>query len=151
MGKKRITSQSQEELLKEREGIEARTSQASTGKSAQKKVRGGNIYIYSSYNNTMMTLTDEEGNALAQVSAGKIGFKGAKKSTPFAASKVAETLSQIAENKGINRIKIYIKGVGPGRDSALRSFAAREFELTGIIDATPIPHNGPRARKIRRP
>ena len=97
-----------------------------------------------------MSLTDPAGNVLSNVSAGAIGFKGARKSTPFAASKVAETLSTHAKNKGIERVEIFIKGIGSGRESALRSFATKGMEILSIRDVTPVPHNGPRPRKVRR-
>ena len=97
-----------------------------------------------------MSLCDTKGNVLAQVSAGSMGFKGTKKSTPFAASKVADAISQIARNKGMEKAAILIKGVGSGRDSALRALASKGFEISSVEDITPIPHNGPRPRKVRR-
>ena len=108
------------------------------------------MYVYSSYNNTIISLTDNKGNVLVSLSAGRIGFKGTKKSTPFAASKVADAISQLAETKGIGKVEIFIKGVGAGRDSALRSLGTKTFEIMGIRDITPIPHNGPRPPKVRR-
>ena len=118
--------------------------------SVAKRVPEGRVYVYSSYNNMIMSLTDSAGNVLAQVSAGAIGFKGTKKSTPFAASKVAEALAQLARGRGMEKIEILIKGVGSGRDSALRALGAKGFEISGIRDITPVPHNGPRPRKVRR-
>lgn len=112
--------------------------------------REGKIYIMSSYNNTIMTLTDTMGNALSSKSAGKLGFKGSKKSTPFAASKISETLGQIAEKMGIRKVQVVVKGIGSGRESALRSIAAQGFEITSIKDVTPIPHNGCKPKKPRR-
>jgi len=97
-----------------------------------------------------MTLTDRTGRVLAQVSAGAIGFKGTKKSTPFAASKVADALTQIAKNKGVEELEVFLKGVGAGRDSALRALGAKGFAILSIEDTTPVPHNGPRAAKVRR-
>ena len=117
---------------------------------AEKGSREGRVYVYSSYNNTIISLTDPKGNVLASLSAGRIGFKGTRKSTPFAASKVADAISQLAETKGISKVEIFIKGVGAGRDSALRSLGTKTFEITGIRDITPIPHNGPRPPKVRR-
>ncbi len=146
MGKKRI-------IQKGEAGTAERGADAVAGVarvSSSKRVAEGRVYVYSSYNNTLMSLTDAKGNILAQVSAGAIGFKGTKKSTPFAASKVADALSQIAKSRGVERVEIFIKGVGSGRDSALRSLGSKGFEVSAIRDITPIPHNGPRPRKVRR-
>ena len=118
--------------------------------SSSRRVPEGRVYVYSSYNNTLMSLCDAKGNLLAQVSAGAIGVKGTKKSTPFAASKVEDALSQIAKNRGVEKVEIFIKGVGSGRDSALRALGSKGFEVSAIRDITPIPHNGPRSRKVRR-
>lgn len=117
---------------------------------APKRVRDGQVYISSSYNNTIMTLTDSQGNVLYWTSAGKIGFKGAKKGTPFAASKTAENLVQSMEKLSIEKVSVFIKGVGSGRESALRSLAARGLNIVSIKDLTPIPHDGCRPRKARR-
>ncbi|MDD2274668.1 MAG: 30S ribosomal protein S11 [Candidatus Pacebacteria bacterium] len=113
-------------------------------------VKEGRIYIFSSYNNTIITLADTLGNSLASKSAGKLGFKGSKKSTPFAASKIAETIGAVAEKMGIKKIQVVIKGIGSGRESALRSIANQGFEISSIKDVTPVPHNGCRPKKPRR-
>ena len=110
----------------------------------------GNIYIASSYNNTLMTLTDTKGNVLTWVSAGSIGFKGTKKATAFAASKVAEAICLAARKLKIEKITVFIKGIGSGRESAIRSLASHGLEIISIKDITPIPHNGCRPRKARR-
>lgn len=112
--------------------------------------KDGRIYIFSSYNNTILTLTDLEGRVLTWLSAGSIGFKGTKKSTPYAASKVAEALTERLKKLGIEKVQIFVKGIGSGRESAIRSIAARGLEITMIKDITPIPHNGPRPPKTRR-
>ena len=149
MGKKRIITKSGGEGDEEKQSTTGKT--AETGKkTSSKKVPEGRIYIYSSYNNTLMSLTDTMGNVLAQMSAGAMGFKGTKKSTPFAASKVADALAQIARNKGMGKVEILVRGIGSGRDSALRSLGSKGFEISSIRDITPIPHNGPRPRKVRR-
>ncbi len=148
MGKKRIIQQSEEELLKEKNKVDAKV--AKEMETSVKKISEGRVYISSTYNNTMITLTDTKGNSLGWTSAGKIGFKGAKKSTPFAASKVAEAVSQIASKFGIEKISIFVKGVGSGRDSAIRSLMARGLEVVSLKDVTPIPHNGCRPPKARR-
>ena len=117
---------------------------------APQKTKEGRIHISSSYNNTIITLTDLEGNVLYWTSAGNIGFKGTKKATPFAASKVAEVMAQAAKKLGIEKVAVLIKGIGSGRESALRSLAARGLEITSIKDLTPVPHNGCRPPKVRR-
>lgn len=149
MGKKRIITKTTEELLQEQEKIETTLKKEAKVKSVS-KVREGRVYIFSSYNNTIITLTDSQGNVLAWRSAGNIGFKGTKKATPFAASKVAEAISQVAKKLGIEKIAILVKGIGSGRDSAIRSLAARGLEIISIKDITPIPHNGCRPPKVRR-
>ncbi len=148
MGKKRIIKKGEEAP---REGKKAEVGVAQTAPTTSpKKTREGRVYVYSSYNNTLMSLCDLQGNILAQVSAGSIGFKGTKKSTPFAASKVADAISQFAKNRGMEKVEILIRGIGTGRDSALRALGSKGFEVSSIRDVTPVPHNGPRARKIRR-
>lgn len=149
MGKKRIVTKTEEELLKEREKIEAAMKEEVKLKVPQ-KIKEGRIYIFSSYNNTILTLTDPQGNTLHWTSAGSIGFQGTKKATPFAASKVAEAMAERAKKLGIEKVAVFIKGIGSGRESALRSIAARGLEITSIKDVTPIPHNGCRPPKVRR-
>ena len=149
MGKKHIIQKTEEELLKEREKIETAVKKEIKVEISQ-KIREGRIYIFSSYNNTILTLTDPQGNVLYWTSAGKIGFKGTKKGTPFAASKVAETMAQATKKFGIEKIQILIKGIGSGRESAIRSLAARNLDIVSIKDITPIPHNGCRPPKVRR-
>lgn len=149
MGKKRIIQKSKEELIKEREEVE-KTVKKEVRISPQAKVREGRVYISSSYNNTIITLTDPAGNVIFWTSAGSIGFKGTKKATPFAASKVADAISNIIKKLGIQSISIFVKGIGGGRDSAIRSLANKGFEITAITDVTPVPHDGPRPPKPRR-
>jgi len=144
MGKKRIIKKGEEGAG----GANIGVKQALV--SASKRVLEGRVYIFSSYNNILMSLCDTSGNVLAQISAGAIGFKGTKKSTPFAASKVADALAQAARNRGMEKVEIFIKGVGSGRDSALRQLGSKGFEVSSIQDITPVPHNGPRPRKVRR-
>lgn len=110
----------------------------------------GKVSIYSSYNNTIISLADMQGNVVFSTSAGSVGFKGTKKSTPYAASKVAEALADVTKARGVERITITLRGIGPGRESALRSLGARGFEIQSIRDLTPVPHNGPRKKKVRR-
>ncbi len=148
MGKKRIVVQSEKELLKERDTIEAKLRKEI--KKTSQKTKEAKLYIYSSYNNTIFTLTDLKGDVLHWVTAGSIGFKGTKKGTPFAASKAAEAMCAAAEKMNIKKIIIIIKGIGVGRESAIRSIANHSFEIISITDVTPVPHNGCRLRKSRR-
>ena len=149
MGKKRVIKKTKEELLKERDKVEAAVKKEVTLKTPQ-KVKEGRIYISSSYNNTVLTLTDKNGSVLYWTSAGRIGFKGTKKGTPFAASRVAEALTQVTNKLKIKKVDIFVKGVGSGRDSAIRSLAARDLQINSIKDITPVPHNGCRPKKPRR-
>jgi len=150
MGKKRIIKKTEEELLKEREKMEERLKKGAEFKAPLKKSKEGKIYIFSSYNNTIITLTDLQGNVLVWRSAGSIGFKGTKKATPFAASKVAEAISQGAKKMGIEKVMVFVKGIGSGRESALRSLGTHGLDIASITDVTPIPHNGCRPPKVRR-
>lgn len=110
----------------------------------------GILCIESTYNNTKLTLTDPKGGTLAWSSSGSLGFKGAKKGTPFAAAKVGETLADKAATMGIKEVKVVVKGVGSGRESAIRGFISKGINLTTIQDMTPVPHNGPKPPKPRR-
>lgn len=148
MGKKRIIRQTEAELLKETEKNEGKIKKEI--ESASKKFKEGRIYISSSYNNTIITLTDSQGKVLGWASAGSIGFKGTKKATPYAASKVAEATSQIAKKFGVGKITVLVKGIGSGRESAIRGLIARGLDVVSIKDITPIPHNGCRPPKVRR-
>jgi len=149
MGKKRIIKKSQEELIKERESIDKKMNKEVAFKGAT-KIRRANVFIYSTYNNTIITLTNEKGDTLFWRTAGSIGFKGTKKGTSFAGSKVAEAIVACCEKLKINEVFVLIKGVGAGRDSALKTLANKGLEIQGIRDVTPIPHNGCRAKKRRR-
>lgn len=148
MGKKRIIQQTKEELLKEREKIDAKVKKEA--KVTTKKIKEGKIFIFSSYNNTTFTLTDNQGNVLGWSSSGSIGFKGTKKATPFAAFKVAEVILQIIKKLGIDKVAVLVKGIGSGRESAIRSLAAKGLNIISIKDITPVPHNGCRPPKPRR-
>ena len=110
----------------------------------------GVAHIHSTFNNTIVTITDEQGNAIAWSSAGALGFKGAKKSTPFAAQTVAETAVQKAVSYGLREVHVFVKGPGMGRENAIRSLGAMGLKVKSISDVTPIPHNGCRPRKTRR-
>ncbi len=148
MGKKRVVQKTKEELLKEKEEVEAGVKKNIKIKKLSSKE--GRVYISSSYNNTVITLTDSSGNVLTWSSAGSIGFKGTKKATPFAASKVAESIAFSAGKIGVDEVEVFVKGIGSGRDSAIRSLASKGLEIISIKDVTPIPHNGCRPKKARR-
>ncbi len=150
MGKKHIIQKTEKELLEEGAKIETAVKKEATVEAPSRKIQEGRIYISSSYNNTIITLTDTRGNVLAATSAGAIGFKGSKKATPFAASKVAETISQKMATLGVQKITVFVKGIGGGRESAIRSLVSKGLEILSITDVTPIPHNGCRPPKVRR-
>ncbi len=150
MGKKKITTQSSEEVLKEKSGVESAAARAAASSKKSKKVLEGKVYINASYNNTVVTVTDNSGNVLAWGSAGSLGFSGPKKATPFASSKVVVAIAEKIKATGPDTVSIIVKGVGSGRDSAIRSFINQGFNILSIKDATPIPHNGPRPCKVRR-
>ena len=130
------------------ESVEAKS--APKKKSRSKRFETGALYVESTYNNTKLTLTDDSGNTLAWATSGASGFKGAKKGTPFAAAKVGETLAEKAQNIGIKDIRVIIKGMGSGRESAVRGFISKGINIMSISDMTPVPHNGPKAPKPRR-
>lgn len=149
MGKKRVIKPTEESLLKERARIEERT-----GKEGELKIKSklakARIYINSTYNNTIITLTDQKGNVVYWTSAGRLGFKGTKKGTPFAATKTVESVSQVINKLGVFQVEVFIKGIGQGREAALRGLAGHGVNIVMIKDITPIPHNGPRPPKRRR-
>jgi len=149
MGKKKVLKQTEKELIREADKIEGEVKKESPIKTS-KRINEGKIYISATFNNTMMTLSDMFGNVLAWTTAGKLGFKGAKKATPYAASKVAEILADSASKIGVSKIQVLIKGVGSGRESALRSLVTHGLDITSIKDITPIPHGGVRPPKPRR-
>jgi small subunit ribosomal protein S11 len=146
MGKKRIIAKAEPGELSGQKQEKAGSLERKAGLGIDE----GRVYINSSYNNTLITLTDCRGNVLTWASSGNVGFKGTKKSTPFAASKVAELIAERAKKIGVNKTWVIIRGIGSGRESALRSLAGRGLEILSIKDATPIPHNGCRPRKARR-
>ena len=121
-----------------------------TKRKVKRNIESGCAHIQSSFNNTIVTITDLNGNALAWASSGGLGFNGAKKSTPFAAQTVAETAVQRAASYGLREVHVYVKGPGVGRESAVRSLGAMGLKVKSISDVTPIPHNGCRPKKTRR-
>lgn len=143
MGKKRIATQ-EGQLVDANKGVRV------AGKTAKKKITSGILAISATFNNTKAIVSDLKGNTLFWSSSGSLGFKGAKKGTPFAASKVGEILAEKAGTLGIKEVKVIVKGVGSGREPLIRSFVATGIELSSIKDQTPVPHNGPKAKKPRR-
>lgn len=116
----------------------------------RKNIERGQAHIKSTFNNTLITLTDTKGNAISWASAGQLGFRGSRKSTPFAAQMAAETAAKSAMEHGLKTVEVYVKGPGAGREAAIRSLQAAGLEVTLIKDVTPIPHNGCRPPKRRR-
>ena len=126
------------------------TQTARTRKRAKKTVVDGVAHIHASFNNTIITITDRQGNTLAWATAGGSGFRGSRKSTPFAAQVAAERVAGTMNEVGMKSLDVYVKGPGPGRESAVRALNAAGFKITNITDVTPIPHNGCRPPKKRR-
>ena len=116
----------------------------------RKNIDKGEAHIHSSFNNTIVTITDTKGNTISWGSAGGLGFKGSRKSTPFAAGEVAETAAKAAMEHGLKTVEVYVKGPGAGREAAIRALQSAGLELSSIKDVTPIPHNGCRPPKRRR-
>ena len=128
----------------------AKASAARARKKVKKNVAEGIAHIHASFNNTIVTITDRQGNALAWATAGGAGFKGSRKSTPFAAQVAAENAGKMALEYGLKNLEVRIKGPGPGRDSTVRALNGLGFKITSISDVTPVPHNGCRPPKKRR-
>ena len=150
MGKKKVSQQTTEEAIKEGQKVEAAVAKTAEKPTASKKYEQGRVFIKASYNNTLISVSDEKGNLLAWSSAGSLGFAGPKKATPFAASKVIAAIAEKLKKSGPVNVHIFVSGVGGGRDTAIRSLANHGFNILSIRDVTPIPHNGPRPAKIRR-
>ena len=148
MAKTKIADEKNDKKVESKK--EGSVSAAPAAKSPKKKVEVGILYVQSTYNNTMCLLTDSKGNALAASSAGALGFKGAKKGTPFAAAKAGEVLATKGQAMGLKEVAVVIKGVGSGRESVVRSFITKGVSISSVKDVTPVPHNGPRAKKPRR-
>ncbi len=143
MGKKRI-------IKKSGKGMDQGRKDRALGKAVKKRLERGVLHVEATFNNTKAVLTDDNGNAVMASSSGALGFSGARKSTPYAAAKVGELLGDRALAIGLKEASVIIRGVGAGRESALRAFAGKGIQITAIKDATPVPHNGPRAPKPRR-
>lgn len=119
-------------------------------KKVKKQVADGMAHVHASFNNTIVTITDRQGNALSWATAGGSGFRGSRKSTPFAAQVAADRAGAVAKEFGLKNIEVFVKGPGPGRESAVRALNAAGYRITNITDVTPIPHNGCRPPKKRR-
>jgi len=142
MGKKRITKKSG--------GSDVAGSSRALNRIPKRKVVTGKLNIMATFNNTLLTLCDSKGNAVMSASSGALGFKGSRKSTPFAAAKVGEIIGEKAQQMGMKDAEIIVRGVGAGRESALRAFSGKGIGIIRIIDMTPVPFNGVRAPKPRR-
>ena len=144
MGKQKIVT------IEEKVEKAETTAAPATTKAPKRRVDSGILCVESTYNNTKLVLTDSKGGTLVWASSGSLGFKGAKKGTPFAAAKVGEALALKAVTLGVKEVKVVIKGIGSGRESAIRGFISKGINLTTIQDMTPVPHNGPKPPRPRR-
>ena len=142
MGKKRI--------MKKSGGSDVAGTSRALNRIPKRKLASGTLNILATFNNTLLTLTDPKGNSVMAASSGALGFKGSRKSTPFAAAKVGEIIGEKAQQMGMKDASVVIRGVGAGRESALRAFAGKGINITKITDKTPVPFNGPRKPKPRR-
>lgn len=145
MGKKRIIT-----TAGQNDGADKTESLNVAKKSSKKQVFKGTIFVSSSYNNTIVSIADPNGNVFAYSSAGMMGFKGARKSTPYAATLVGKDAVEKAKKWGFQEAKVSIRGIGPGREAAIRGIASSGINITAIMDATPVAHNGVRPKKPRR-
>ncbi|MBI2639574.1 MAG: 30S ribosomal protein S11 [Candidatus Sungbacteria bacterium] len=152
MGKKRIITKGDTEgaASSKVEGVSGTNDGGQGNPQERQHVQYGAAYILATYNNTLISIADENGNTIAWSSAGAMGFKGTKKATPYAASRAAEAVAEKAKKWGITGVTVFVKGVGSGRESAIRSLANYGLDIAMIKDITPIPHNGPRPSKVRR-
>lgn len=123
---------------------------ASTQRKARKNIPYGQAHIYATFNNTIVTMTDQQGNAVAWASAGTSGFKGSRKSTPYAARLAAQRASELSQEHGMQEVDVFVKGPGPGREAAIRAVQQSGLKVRSITDQTPVPHNGVRPPKRRR-
>jgi len=148
MGKVKIITKEEEKV--EEPGIVTENTPKQSTKSPKKKIVAGTLHVEATFNNTKVVLSDKEGNTLFWTSAGALGFEGAKKGTPFAASKAGSIIGEKAKALGIKEVDVKVKGVGSGREPTIRAFMAYDIEVTGVQDITPVPHNGPKPKKPRR-
>lgn len=130
--------------------VAAKTRRTAATRKTKRAIASAKVHVFASFNNTIITVTDQQGNTICWTSAGSVGFKGSRKSTPFAARVAAEEAIKVASNLGVQEIDVIIKGPGPGRESAIRAIQAKGIKVRSISDITPIPHNGCRPPKKRR-
>ena len=142
MGKKRT--------IKKSGGSDVAGTSRALNRIPKRKLASGRLNILATFNNTLLTLTDPKGNSVMAASSGALGFKGSRKSTPFAAAKVGEIIGEKAQQMGMKEAEVIVRGVGAGRESALRAFAGKGIGISKITDKTPVPFNGPRPPKARR-
>jgi len=148
MGKVKIITKEEEKSKETENPVEISPKQSL--KVPKKKIVAGTLHVEATFNNTKVVLSDKEGNTLFWTSAGSLGFKGAKKGTPFAASKAGSVVGEKAKALGIKEVDVKVKGVGSGREPTIRAFMAYDIEISGVKDITPVPHNGPKPKKPRR-
>jgi len=152
VGKKKIIQPTTEETLKEGEALEAKVeSVKQRTASSRRMVTSGFAHVHATHNNTIITMTDERGNVLAWASAGALGFRGPKKATPYSAMRVAEAVAAKTEKLGLRDIRVFVKGIGAGREAALRGLVAARYNVLAVCDVTPLAHNGckpPRPRRV---
>ena len=146
MGKIKIVTKEEEKIS----DVSTESTPKTSSKTPKKKIVSGTLNVEATFNNTKVVLSDKEGNVLFWTSAGSLGFKGAKKGTPFAASKAGSIVGEKAKAIGIKDVNVIVKGVGSGREPTIRAFMALDIEITDIKDMTPVPHNGPKPKKPRR-
>ncbi|MCK5022098.1 MAG: 30S ribosomal protein S11 [Candidatus Pacebacteria bacterium] len=146
MGKKRIIKKTGKTEAGKHTALKSRF----LSKGSKRKLDNGILHVCSTYNNTRVSLTDLKGDLICSSSSGALGFKGAKKGTPFAAAKIGELIGDMAKTLGVKTVNVIVKGVGAGRESSIRGFISRGIHIDSIRDMTPIPHNGVRAKKARR-
>ncbi len=142
MGKKRI--------IKKSGGSDVNGTSRASSRAPKRKIEAGILNVTATFNNTILTFTDVEGRTVAAASSGALGFKGSRKSTPFAAAKVGESIAEKVQLIGVREASVVIRGVGAGRESALRAFAGKGIAIIKITDMTPVAHNGPRPPRARR-
>jgi len=152
MGKKKIIAQSEQDVLREEQELSAAQKKAASGAPSfkSKRVEKAKAFIQSSYNNTILTITDMGGDVLASASSGSLGFKGPKKATPYAATVIVKNVAEKVAPYGLREVSVFVKGIGAGRDSAVRALYANGLNVSSIKDITPLPHNGCRPPKVRR-
>lgn len=146
MGKKRIIKKTGKTGGSKNSALKSRF----LSRGSKKKLDTGILHVRSTYNNTIVSLTDVTGDLVCSSSSGALGFRGAKKGTPFAAAKIGELIGDLAKSMGVKTVNIIVKGVGAGRESSIRGFISRGIRIDSIRDMTPIPHNGPKPKKPRR-